>query len=958
MFTDEKENFLKIEGCYKKIKSIYFYSKDKLFERIKISQFEDDKKRMVNTFKCLAHILCKPNSPSSRKQIEQLISGISFRIFPKKFYGENRESEIVTSNVQKKDLTNVNFLIDMPIELMLLDCLWTLLIGKIAYDNGSISQSNYANKLDNMIFYRKQDLEIGIDYKSNRLFKPYFKQYSNWRNRAIETISQKHQTGNDTILLSLDLKSYFYSVNFDFKKLNTLLNNDERINDFLFLTNIIQQIYQKYTEKIIELRTDTNINISKGHVLFPFQLCSSCLLANLFLKNFDSNIEDLSDVLFYGRYVDDILIVLNNTLKCKNRKTILEKFLVEKNIIEEQESNSYCIPQTDVKFNSEKIKIFAFFCQDPKALINFMKEKMFINASSVDFYNVDYDFKPFNNEVYYQEKYSGYSKFKDLDILMSDNYNATKYLYHLLNLNRNVSESFDTENESILEFYRGTSCLEFRSSWVLVLYLGVLQKNRNFITEFYKLIQIETEQLSAKELKDIISSKKSDVLKKIKESILDEFDVAMAIALSLNSSLVIQKPKIKEYTRLIKNANMFNHKLVSYPLLNYTTAASNNDFSLIETDLEKLSRSEMELDEFKLHYSPRFIHFEEINLFHFIKQYRNGGDVYHKSYEELYNQFQEINNISTYCQISSDYDDCHLIETINYNMDWELENVCVGITSIKIEEEEVMEQLKNPDKFLTVKNKRRLFHLLQEGEQNLAKIIVFPEFYLPIAWISEIANYAKSKNITIVSGVQLLKYKKRAYNYIVNIQPFYTDRRVKYKNVFTHIREKNDYSLKEKDNLKKLGFHVKDSPISILTIYSFNNKFKYCNRVCYEFTDITSRANLKNKVELIIVPEFNMDTNYFSNIIESTARDNLCFIAQSNTSIYGDSRILGPYSTNEKNLIRVKGGENDIIIVDNLDILPLIKFKYFMEKNYNYKIANQKANGEKDFKKPSARFFD
>ena len=163
------------------------------------------------------------------------------------------------------------------------------------------------------------------------------------------------------------------------------------------------------------------------------------------------------------------------------------------------------------------------------------------------------------------------------------------------------------------------------------------------------------------------------------------------------------------------------------------------------------------MDKFKLKYSPRFIHFEEINLFHFVKQYQSGGDVYHQSYENLYNEFQEINNITTHCQINSSFDENHLIETIDYHMDLELDKVCVGITSIKIEKEDVIGQINNPSKFLTVDNKKKLFHLLQEGVQNHANIIVFPEFYIPIAWINEIANYAKSKNITIVGGLQILK---------------------------------------------------------------------------------------------------------------------------------------------------------------------------------------------------------
>lgn len=112
------------------------------------------------------------------------------------------------------------------------------------------------------------------------------------------------------------------------------------------------------------------------------------------------------------------------------------------------------------------------------------------------------------------------------------------------------------------------------------------------------------------------------------------------------------------------------------------------------------------------------------------------------------------------------------------------------------------------------------------------------------------------------------------------------------------------------------------------------------------------------KLLLIIAPEFNKDTNYFSNIIETTARDNSCFIAQANTSIYGDSRITGPYSTVEKNIISVKGGKNDIVLVDAVDINKLIEFRDKIDNGYSCDAANKKINAMPRFKTPSARFFD
>lgn len=60
MFKDLEKNFTIVEGAYKKVKSLYFYSKDKLFERLKISTFESDNQLMHDTFYRIAEYLQNP----------------------------------------------------------------------------------------------------------------------------------------------------------------------------------------------------------------------------------------------------------------------------------------------------------------------------------------------------------------------------------------------------------------------------------------------------------------------------------------------------------------------------------------------------------------------------------------------------------------------------------------------------------------------------------------------------------------------------------------------------------------------------------------------------------------------------------------------------------------------------------------------------------------------------------
>ena len=170
MFQDIKNNFDIIEGAYKKIKSLYFYSKDKLFERLKISNFESDEQLMQDTFKRLAEYLQRPTENDNVIYIKKLIKQVKYRVFPKKFKEKESSNNIITTNVKEKDLINVNFLIDMPIELMLLDCIWTLIVGKIAYDKKSISNNNYANRFqENKIFNKDKALISGIEDYSNHI---------------------------------------------------------------------------------------------------------------------------------------------------------------------------------------------------------------------------------------------------------------------------------------------------------------------------------------------------------------------------------------------------------------------------------------------------------------------------------------------------------------------------------------------------------------------------------------------------------------------------------------------------------------------------------------------------------------------------------------------------------------------------------------------------------------------
>ncbi len=92
---------------------------------------------------------------------------------------------------------------------------------------------------------------------------------------------------------------------------------------------------------------------------------------------------------------------------------------------------------------------------------------------------------------------------------------------------------------------------------------------------------------------------------------------------------------------------------------------------------------------------------------------------------------------------------------------------------------------------------------------------------------------------------------------------------------------------------------------------------------CYELTNIEDRSLFKGKVDFIVGTEFNKDVNYFSNIVESAARDLHCYVIQVNDSQFGDSRVVSPSKTEKMNPLRIKGGDNLTFLTMSLNLKAL-----------------------------------
>ena len=260
------------------------------------------------------------------------------------------------------------------------------------------------------------------------------------------------------------------------------------------------------------------------------------------------------------------------------------------------------------------------------------------------------------------------------------------------------------------------------------------------------------------------------------------------------------------------------------------------------------------------------------------------------------------------------------------------------MANVNLESQEIfIEDKVNLDdfKFKTIEEKKELFKLLNEclnAKYKLTKnnrtpmFLVFPELYIPLEWLSYLSYFSRKNDIAIITGIKYVKYGNKLINSICTIIPF-SKNKYRYSSLF--IREKNDYAPNEIitiDNTQGFKFEPVEKPV--YDLFEWNN-ISFTVFDCYELTDVSARSKFKNNIDIMFSIEYNPDTSYFSNIVESTTRDLGCFVVQVNTSNYGDTRIAGPCKRNYLNICSISGGEINSIHVGKVCLNDYRDYKVY-----------------------------
>jgi len=251
-----------------------------------------------------------------------------FRLLPKKlsfkpkadagnghvhFSNPQRAFEYLTKN---NDLTpEFRIVGDFPVDSHIISALWINMIGH-QFD-ACLDDSCYGARLKRIRNDELLDIYAPKPFHISSIgsFTPYFQPYQKWRNDGLKAIRGELDKKRDVIAVSLDLKSYYHFIDpmalttsALHQELGLALTEEER--EFtLELASFLNKWAEK-AEAFAKKTTQSKSEVSGGLVI---GLTVSRIVSNVLLHRWDCLIKQKIAPIHYGRYVDDMFLVLRDT---------------------------------------------------------------------------------------------------------------------------------------------------------------------------------------------------------------------------------------------------------------------------------------------------------------------------------------------------------------------------------------------------------------------------------------------------------------------------------------------------------------------------------------------------------------------------------------------------------------------------------------------------------------------
>lgn len=942
-----------IQNAYLYLKSYAYHENLNLFLKQRVAKFETEQ-NLDETFTKIKKVLTNENL-EDYDRFNEWLDQISLHIIPKNIdITDNGEKSTFISNItefENYNVQKVNYLINAPIELHIIEILWCMYVGPAL--EKKISKDTYGNRLNISFIHNtsKKFNKIG-----NEIFKKYIDQYNKWREGAIDIANKISKDGDNVLLLSLDLKSYYYNIDINYEEITIETEKfyEKNTNEYLLskrLINILKKINNTYNNKLkpyIEVTHPENLENNK----IPIGFASSGIISNWYLLKFDTLISKKVRPSYYGRYVDDMIFVFKNPdfNEINPVESLFENYFKDLINIDNGLYNLH-IKNHTIPLQKEKLLMQYYDKDHSIAGLEVFRKNLDERSSAFDFLSNECIHEELNRYSYQLLHKNSKNNIYNFIGLGLNEFGLSKYLSSHITAHR--LSKFDQNNTitpQLETFFKGYSALDLYRMWEKIYQYSVVTQNYNFVLYFYNYLKNQIQKINHTN-ENIMNKLTNDLLYfnnlaiSINFALLDileyknHFDSQMTkkkfkVTKNKIENLINSDNTLHEYSWQFRKSNLIRHHLVGWPLANYSNYSG-------DLTCEKTFNNDeiFKIDDQKLKFSPRFIHYDEWQIFklsqHFLSPKINLVQWFNESkssYEkDLFNNEKlPINLTKNTLNSNIIKSELHIIENKKQS------NIKLAIGNFVVDENDISSALrKDQSPNIEIKRQEKLFNILKSSLSEKSDILIMPEVSVPISWLPFLISFSRKYQIGLVFGLEHWVSKNRAYNLIIEALPFKISDT--YNSCALMARIKNHYAPAELKLLNDLRIEPGNIQIQPQVYYhkvSWRG-VTFTTYNCFELSDISHRVLFKSEIDLLFACVWNKDTNYYHHILESAVRDLHCYTVQANTSQYGGSCVLRPTKTESKTMLYVKGGENPCVLTTSLNISALREFQFKSSPNHN-----------------------
>jgi hypothetical protein len=215
---------------------------------------------------------------------------------------------------------------DFPVDMHILSALWINLVGH-KFD-ASLSQHCYGSRLRRYRASKKSSETVG-SYHLHAIgsFEPYFRRYRSWREDGLNAIRNELKLDRSVVVMSMDFTCYYHQIDPAFLADDRFLKTAKielTAWEKQFTTSFAVAL-SAWADLAVKTLREAGCGLDRRqHGGIPIGLTISKVISNVLLLELDSDIVEGLAPIYYGRYVDDIFLVLRDPGNVNSAHELME----------------------------------------------------------------------------------------------------------------------------------------------------------------------------------------------------------------------------------------------------------------------------------------------------------------------------------------------------------------------------------------------------------------------------------------------------------------------------------------------------------------------------------------------------------------------------------------------------------------------------------------------------------